>query len=217
MQQHDTHPFYRAVLKLYPKAHRQEYGEQMVQTLDDLLSERQGAFERLGIWLRVAFELPHNLAEEHINNIRGMNMNDIKLTNKKFRLAVGLVGIIAVVVVLLLILHRPNQYQPTTLSKVPRSATPPACVQDRDNPNLSVKSEDQTFIANAVTLSIIDVPAGTNVDVHLKSYSESGASGTAIYSGKYGRYNLVASKTSSNTSNDYEGGWKITSFEVCKG
>lgn len=215
MPQPDDHPFYRAVLKLYPKAHRREYGEQMVQTLDDLIGGGQSTFERLGIWATIALELPINLAEEHINNLREINMSDIKPTSKKLTLALSAAGVIAVV--LLLSIFRPKLYQPTTLSKVPRSATPPACVQGSDDSNLSVEASDKTFIASTVAASIIDVPAGTNVDVNLRSYNSTNAAGTAIYPGTYGRYNFEAKKIASNNKNSYDGGWKITHFESCKG
>lgn len=216
MPQRKNHPVYRAVLKLYPKAHRQEYGEQMVQTLDDLLSERQESSERAGIWLRVILELPSNLAEEHIHTIRGLSMSDRKLTNKNILVIVG-VSVVVVGVVLAFVLFRNDQYNPTTLAKVPKSATPPACLQRSNNPNLLVNAEDKTFIDNTIVSSIIDVPAGTNVDIYLKSYDGTRASGTGVYSGKYGSYNFTAKKTSSNAGDDYVGGWELEKFEVCKG
>ncbi|MDB5182504.1 MAG: hypothetical protein JWO47_288 [Candidatus Saccharibacteria bacterium] len=179
------------------------------------MSDQQEPSERRAVWLRVLLELPKNLAEEHLNNIRGRTMGGKALNNKKLIIGGGLV-IVTVAVILLLVLPGRNQYSPTILSKVPHAATLPACLQTAEDKNLTVTPEDYTFIQNNVVLSIIDVPAGTNVDVLLKSFSSKNATGTAVYTGKYGRYNFTAQKTSSNSSDSYTGGWKITHFEACK-
>jgi hypothetical protein len=55
---------------------------------------------------------------------------------------------------------------------------------------------------------LIDVPAGTNVDVKIASRSDSKVTGSDHYPAKYGNYNFVLSKQSSN--------WVVTDFKRCK-
>lgn len=214
MHQHKKHTFYHAVLLLYPKDHRREYGEQMVQTLDDLLSEHEDSSHRLGIWLRVLIELPSNLVVEHVNNLKGVGMNSVKSINKKV-VATTVMGLIFIIAAVVFLLIRKEEYTPTTLSNVPQSAPLAACVQPKENLDISVKPDDETFIANAVASSIVDVLAGTNVDVYLSSYEGSAASGSAIYADNFGNYNFTAEKKTSNETNNYVGGWEISKIEKC--
>ncbi|HEV7454552.1 MAG TPA: hypothetical protein VGO07_04815, partial [Candidatus Saccharimonadales bacterium] len=69
-----SHQVYRALLHLYPKAHRKAYGEQMVQTLDDILADQHNTSEKVMVWIRVGSELPFNVIEENINNLGEMRM-----------------------------------------------------------------------------------------------------------------------------------------------
>jgi hypothetical protein len=188
----------------------------MLQTYEDLLSDKYYTSEKLGIWLRVALELPKNLVEEHVNNIRGKGMKNSTSNNKKVILAAGIAGLVLVCVILFNILSGSNQYKPTTLSKVPHAVQPPVCIQTKENEDLSVKKEDENFLGNMVASSIIDVPAGTNVDAYLSSYNGTNATGTAVYSDKFGSYNFTAKKASNGSNDSYLGGWKITHFEACK-
>lgn len=185
----------------------------MVQTLDDMLADRQGTTEKLGVWLRIGKEMPLNIVEEYISNWEGADME--KSTNKR-RIIIG--GSIALLLVVGLgigyAVTRSNQFTPTTLANVQKSDSGVACLQTKDNSALSVASQNSNFIGNAVATSIIDVPAGTNVDVYFKSFDNTNATGTAIYAGKYGTYNFTAIKTQTGPS--YTGGWTITHFAACK-
>lgn len=60
----------------------------------------------------------------------------------------------------------------------------------------------------SVVTSIIDIPAGTNVDIFYKSYSKDEAEGTAVYESTYGSYNFASVKT--------KNGWITTDFVACK-
>jgi hypothetical protein len=127
-------------------------------------------------------------------------------------------GIIALVVIAGLVayaLTRNTTYTPTTFTQVQGNGTKVACLQKQDNPAVQVPDQDGTFIANAVSLSIIDVPAGTNFDVFVNSYSATTATGTAIYTGKYGSYNFTATHDATNSNDAYTAGWKVTKFEAC--
>lgn len=83
-KQHEPYRVYRALLYLYPKSHRQAYGQQMVQTLDDMLSDQAGT-DRLVVWLRVLFELPINIVEENLNSVGEISVNTLtKITSKQY-------------------------------------------------------------------------------------------------------------------------------------
>jgi hypothetical protein len=208
------HQFYRVLLRLYPKAHRVEYGEQMVQTLEDILADRTGTLDRVAVWLRVTSELPVNIVEEHIHNIQGVDMG--RITNKRIIWVLSGVAVVAVAIVVSLAQRQSPTYSPTTLANVRKSSSTTSCLQPHNNTALKVDSQDSTFIGNNVASSIIDVAAGTNVDVFFKTYTSTRATGTAVYGGKYGSYNYVAQKVADNKTNNYVGGWKITSLVPCK-
>jgi hypothetical protein len=81
---HESYRVYRALLHLYPKSHRRAYGRQMVQTLDDILSEQEGRYGRFTVWLRVFFELPINIIEENLNSRGDMSVNKLtKISNRQ--------------------------------------------------------------------------------------------------------------------------------------
>lgn len=82
-RQHEKYRIYRALLRLYPKSHREIYGEQIVQTLDDILSDQGRARGRLAVWLRVACELPVNIIEENLNNKGDIGMRITKINNRQ--------------------------------------------------------------------------------------------------------------------------------------
>lgn len=86
------YPAYRIMLHLYPKSYRQEYGEQMLQTLQDMLDETTGSLDRLAIWLRVIAETPLSVIKENISNIGEGSMNKLtKIPNRQ--LAIGVLSI----------------------------------------------------------------------------------------------------------------------------
>lgn len=51
-------PVYRRLLWLYPRAHREKYGAEMLETLSSMLDDAPGPWSRLRVWLRASFELP---------------------------------------------------------------------------------------------------------------------------------------------------------------
>lgn len=83
-KQHRSLRIYRALLHLYPKAHREAYGDQMAQTLEDILAEQPDRLNRFIVWIRVACELPINIVEENSNNMGEISMNKLtKVSNKQ--------------------------------------------------------------------------------------------------------------------------------------
>lgn len=96
-------------------------------------------------------------------------------------------------------------------------AHPDDCLAStRDASGLQVDGRDRYFIENNVVAHINNVPAGTNVDVHLHTYNGTTAAGSAMYDKPYGTYNFTAQKIYPHAGNTYVGGWRITGFVVCK-
>lgn len=88
-------------------------------------------------------------------------------------------------------------------------SNPETCLATSNDPGLKPDGTDQTDIENAVASTVIDIPAGTNIDVHIKSYDKTSATGTSIYESTYGSYNFTAKKPN-------QGSWVVTKFVACK-
>ena len=84
-RQHEPYKAYRAALHLYPKSHQKAFGKQMVQTLDDMLSDQKTRSGRSTVWLRLLFELPINIIEENLSSVGGISVNKLtRITNKQY-------------------------------------------------------------------------------------------------------------------------------------
>jgi hypothetical protein len=100
-RQYEKYRIYRACLYLYPKQHRQVYGQQMVQTLDDILSDQDTNFGRFAVWLKVSVELPINAIEENLSSLGEISVNKLtKITAKQYTYAAGGLLIIGSLVLL---------------------------------------------------------------------------------------------------------------------
>jgi hypothetical protein len=75
------------------------------------------------------------------------------------------------------------------------------------NSHLSVPDNVRSDIEMRAISYLIDVPAGTNVDVKLATYTANTVTGSDYYPAKYGNYNFAMVKQSD--------GWHFTSFEHC--
>jgi len=88
-------------MRLYPKQHRQAYGQQMVQTLDDILSDQDTSFGRFAVWLKVSVELPINAVEENLSSIGEISVNKLtKITAKQYTYAASALFIVSSLVLL---------------------------------------------------------------------------------------------------------------------
>lgn len=92
---------------------------------------------------------------------------------------------------------------------------PDACLATSDDTNLKIDAADQENIVNSVVSTVIDVPAGTNVDVYFKTYDKTVATGTSIYESTYGSYNFIAQKIPDNQNANQEK-WVASKFVACK-
>lgn len=68
-------PIYSKIIGLYPTAYRKEYGRQILQTTADMLDNSASAGSRARIWLKVAVDLPLNIAKQQIQYC-GVYMKD---------------------------------------------------------------------------------------------------------------------------------------------
>lgn len=92
---------------------------------------------------------------------------------------------------------------------------PEVCLATSNDPSLKVDAIDRTDIENSVVGTITDIPAGTNVDVYVKTYDKTNITGSSLYESTYGTYNFIAKKAKANASSQSEE-WLVTTFEACK-
>lgn len=60
-------PHYSKLLALYPAAYRKKYGEQMLQTLADMLDDASSPASRAAIWTRTVLDLPISLIHQQLS------------------------------------------------------------------------------------------------------------------------------------------------------
>jgi len=128
--------------------------------------------------------------------------------NKK--LLYGLLGIAVIVAVIGFIISKHTTSTPTTVANAQKVAIAnrPACKADNSKA-LNLSASEQNAVGEAAVSFIIDVPAGTNADVHIATDNGKVVTGSTIYPGTYGRYNFTA-------TNQGGGVWKVTSYTACK-
>jgi len=67
---------YEQLLRLYPKSYKQQYGDQMCQTLKDMLDDAADGTERKKIWARAITELPTSIAKAQFSYVGGIMQNE---------------------------------------------------------------------------------------------------------------------------------------------
>jgi hypothetical protein len=105
------------------------------------------------------------------------------------------VGTLAVGFAVFMLTHRAPKYTNGDISVrqaqvLPLDSKP--CAQAKGALKLTV--QERNDIEMGAILHIVDVPAGTNVDVRIASADGRNASGSAIYPGSYGSYNFTLTK-----------------------
>jgi hypothetical protein len=71
---------YSRLLSLYPTSYRKHYGEQLLQTIADMVDDAPSAPEKFNVWLRISLDFPITVCREHIQVI-GDRMNAKKQYN----------------------------------------------------------------------------------------------------------------------------------------
>lgn len=87
-------------------------------------------------------------------------------------------------------------------------ATPATVACLAANSKLTVPKGARTAIEQNALIYLSDVPAGTNVDVQLASYTGTSVTGSDRYPSKYGSYNFAMTKEGD--------GWHFTDFKHCR-
>jgi len=77
---------YARLLMLYPASYRQQYSDQMLQTLEDMLDHTSG-IERQLIWLKVLGELPFSVARQQYSYLGGIMVHNTPTYIKRSSLA----------------------------------------------------------------------------------------------------------------------------------
>ncbi len=96
--------FYKKLLAFYPQAFREQFGESMRQTFNDLCNERQGQAKQIsfGFLLWMFVETFAGIVKEHFVNIkRGVTMENI-ISNNKSSAIIGFLLAMPLAVLLLI-------------------------------------------------------------------------------------------------------------------
>lgn len=83
-------PVYAWLLRLYPAAYRHEYERELLQTTADMLDDAPTTLAKLGIWSRIACDLPFNIARQNLEYIGGNMHHDMPHYVKRNSLLSGL-------------------------------------------------------------------------------------------------------------------------------
>lgn len=128
---------------------------------------------------------------------------------KRAYLGIGVVAIVVIVAVAALVMNS-SQKLPTKYADAKALHASVAC--EVANTSLKVSGSTQSSIEMAVIGQLIDVPAGTQVDVHVASLSSDTATGSEIYQSDYGTYNFTVKRTAAK---DGALDWHVTRFVAC--
>lgn len=211
---------YAKLLRLYPKSYRQRFAEPMQQMFADMCNERsQNGQDTRSFTYKIYAE---TLAGVLTERIREVVMN-IKTAKSKVAIGLVLVGVIGIATVVLLS-NRPTAQtiQPNTWLKQVRElskGSKTACLPNVQGAADAVKRDDGSTEFNGNKISnfeetestaIADVPAGTNYDVTINSYTNHTVKGTMTYEKDYGTYNYTTQKLPAH------GQWQLMSIIACK-
>jgi hypothetical protein len=123
---------------------------------------------------------------------------------KKQNVLYVLIGLVVLIGVYVYMVARPAA-TPETYTKA--KATKPTAECLAENTALTVPANERSAIELAAVSYLVDVPAGTEVDVKITTYSASKVTGSDHYPAAYGNYNFVAAKQGD--------GWLVTDFKRC--
>lgn len=70
-------PRYSKLVALYPAAYKQKYGDQMLQTLADMLDHAPTKTQRIGVWARLSADFPPSIAHQQFSYIGGIMTNEM--------------------------------------------------------------------------------------------------------------------------------------------
>jgi len=82
---------YKQLLSLYPKAYREQFGDQILQTSEDMLGEVTDKKTQRKLWLRLALDMQINVCRQQVKYLGGY-MSDMNQRMVKTVLYVGVSG-----------------------------------------------------------------------------------------------------------------------------
>lgn len=136
---------------------------------------------------------------------------------RKGHLVFSPVVVLAVGFTVFMLTHRPPKYTNGDISVHQARALAldsKPCAQA--NGALKMTALERNDIEMGAILHIVDVPAGTNVDVRIASADGRNASGSARYPGSYGSYNFTLTKDRGLKPGVAPSvSWQVTSFKPC--
>lgn len=131
---------------------------------------------------------------------------------KRNLLFIGL-GILVIIAasVTVYMLNRPTAATPVryavsyaTAKSMPITAK---CLAENAKPTIS--AGDRNTVEQVAMSHLSDVPAGTNVEIVIASYSKDYVTGSDYYPDTYGSYNFAMNKRAN-------GDWQFTDFQHCR-
>ena len=96
--------FYKKLLAFYPQAFREQFGESMQQTFNDLCNERQGQAKQIsfGFLLWMSIETFAGIVKEHLMNIKGGKIMENIISNNKSSAIIGFLLAMPLTILLLI-------------------------------------------------------------------------------------------------------------------
>lgn len=213
--------FYAKLIRFYPKSFQQRFAEPMLQTFGDMCRERVEARESLGAFaLKIYLETILQILKEQLKEV----VKIMKYSNKRATLIGGsIVAILAIGVIVGTLRNTDgNIIKPgSTIEQAQKKAEGKkvACLASNEDAIKAVEKNDKIVtvenvefsnFGTTVTSGIIDVPAGTNADQKISSYTEGIAKGSLIYDGNYGDYNFEMKYLGQ------PGEWELVSLTPCE-
>ena len=190
---------YGQLIRLYPRSFQERFAEPMLQTFGDMCREQAAAGNNLGAFaLKTYIETLLEIIKEQLKEVV---MKTNTRNKRTLIVAGGIFGALAIGLVATMLLNTGSTpIQPGSTieqAKEQSRGNKAAClVNDEQVENLVRADDNHVYLEKefsmfdfTVVSGIIDVPAGTQVDVTINSYSDGIATGSALYDGDYGDYN----------------------------
>jgi hypothetical protein len=87
---------YKHLLSLYPRAYREQFGGQMLQTAEDMLNGATDKQAQQQLWLRLAVDMPINIGRQQLKHLGGnMNNTNQRLMKAVLGVAIAVLAILA--------------------------------------------------------------------------------------------------------------------------
>lgn len=210
---------YGKLVSLYPHNFRQRFGESMLQTFGDMCQERLESGEKLALFtVKISGETLVQIIKEHSKEVS----MSVKGTRKRLYAVGAGVSTLVLVSVVFFTLNDTDVrgFPPNSTIEEARNSSQgekEVCLTNNQEAHEAVEKDDsylddeQQFsrFGLAVASGIIDVPAGTRVDVNVNSYSNGVVLGAALYEDGYGHYNYRVEKATEPED------WKLISLAGC--